>query len=357
MPHLVSFVVVNYNGAETLDPCVRSIIVQDFPRSDRSIVVVDNASTDGSLQQVETHPGIRIIRNSRNTGFAAAANQGAEAAEGEYVAFINSDAHLHRSWLKRMLDGMRKARADCVTSRIDSWDGKETQSDGAVVSFLGHCWEVPRRKKRKRPWVLFPHGAAMLMRRETFLDVGGFDPKYFAYFEDVDFGWRLNLLGHRVALVPEAVAFHQGQGAAGKISFAQRLLLYERNALMTIYKNYDEENLERILPAAILLTLGRAFARADLDPGEYELNGDSPLKPERIPRAATATLLAVEEFMERLEELQEQRAAIQEKRKRSDREILRLFGDPFRAHEMGKEYGGAFKGAVDLFGVREVFKA
>lgn len=355
-PHLASFVVVNHNGAETLEDCVRSLIVQDFSRSDRSIVIIDNGSTDSSLEPVQTHPGIHIVRNDTNEGFARAANLGALAAGGEYVAFINSDAHLDRHWLRRMVDGLRKTKADCVTSRIESWDGKETQYEGGVVSFLGHCWETPAKRKRKPHWLLFPHGAAMLMRRETFLDLGGFDPEYFAYFEDVDFGWRMNLLGHRVALVPEAVAYHKGQGTAGKISYAQRLLLYERNALMTIYKNYEKENLDRILPAAILLTLSRAFARAEFDPEKYELDGKGTVEPEEVSRLATATFMAVEEFMESLPELEERRAEVQQRRKRSDREILGLFGDPFKAHEMGKGYRRAFEGAVDLFGIREVFK-
>ena len=356
MGHLASVVVVNHNGEETLAECVRSIIIQDMPRSDREVIVIDNASDDASIEAVEQHRGIRIIHNERNIGFAPAANQGAEAAEGEFVAFVNSDARLEPRWLPKMIDGMASTKAECVTSKIASWDGKETQYEGGVVSFLGHCWEESPKPKRKGTALLFPHGAALLVRKDVFFSVGGFDPDYFAYFEDVDFGWRMNLLGHRVALVPEAVAYHKGQGTAGRISYAQRLLLYERNALMTIYKNYERANLARVLPAAILLTLSRAFARASLRPEEYGLDGDGNGQPEDLPRVATATLLAVDDFIDRLDQLEERRKAVQENRKRSDQEIFDLLGDPFRVHDMGKIYQQTFETAVDLFGIREVIQ-
>ncbi|MCZ6689423.1 MAG: glycosyltransferase family 2 protein [Planctomycetota bacterium] len=355
--YLASVVVVNYNGGDTLRACIESIITQQFARSDREVIIIDNGSRDDSLDGIRDFVGIRVIRKERNLGFAAAANLGAEVALGEHVAFINSDARLDPSWLSKMIEEMGKAKAECATSRIDSWDGTEKQYEGGVVSFGGHCWEEAFSREQTRRWILFPHGAAMLVRRDTFLDVGGFDPDYFAYFEDVDLGWRLNLLGHRVAIVPGAIAYHKGQGTAGKISYAQRLLLFERNALMTIYKNYDEENLRRVLPGAILLTLSRGFARAKLRPSEYLPGGEDEMGREEIPRPATATFLAVEEFTNRLGELEKRRRAIQDQRIVPDDEILRLFGDPFRAHEFGKTYRRVFDSTVDLFGIREVFQS
>ena len=99
----------------------------------------------------------------------------------------------------------------------------------------------------------------MLIARDAYLDAGGFDRDFFAYFEDVDLGWRLSLLGYRTVLAPAAVTYHRLHGTAGRIAFAQRLRLYERNALAMIYKNYEDESLRRVLPAAIALSLLRGL--------------------------------------------------------------------------------------------------
>src|SRR5439155_7651017 len=98
--------------------------------------------------------------------------------------------------------------------------------------------------------LLFACGGSMLVQRDVFLAVGGFDPDYFAFFEDVDLGWRLWLLGYRVTLTPSAITYHRHHGTTNVIPNHRVHVLYERNALYTIYKNYDEEHLDRILPAS-----------------------------------------------------------------------------------------------------------
>ena len=94
---------------------------------------------------------------------------------------------------------------------------------------------------------MFASGAAMVTRASTFREIGGFDERYFLFFEDVDLGWRYWLLGYRVRYVPASLVFHHHHRSVGALSRAEEDFLLERNALFTIFKNYDDANLERVL--------------------------------------------------------------------------------------------------------------
>src|SRR5262249_11470449 len=114
---------------------------------------------------------------------------------------------------------------------------------------------------------------AMLMSRKTFLDVGGFDPAYFAFYEDVDLGWRLWVLGHPVRYAPRSLVYHQGDASFAKTPSESRQLLWNRNTLFTLLKNYDDENLARFFPVALVMTLERAL---------YFLAPESAHEKERV---------------------------------------------------------------------------
>jgi hypothetical protein len=105
----------------------------------------------------------------------------------------------------------------------------------------------------------------MLIDRQVFLKVGGFDEDFFAYFEDTDLGWRLWVMGYKVAYAPRAITYHVHHAWWGKVPNAKTTVLYQRNALWTMFKNYDDETLHRILPVALLLYLRRAYLAADVD--------------------------------------------------------------------------------------------
>ena len=131
---------------------------------------------------------------------------------------------------------------------------------------------------------------------------------------------------------------------------APRLRLYERNALAMIYKNYSDETLARVVPAAIALSLARALAGIDIDPALYVL-GRRPPERADVPARAIAQLLALEDFGTRLAELSAKRQLIQARRRRSDQELLPLFGDPFRLHETGGTYEHVARTLIADFGV------
>ena len=172
----------------------------------------------------------------------------------------------------------------------------------------------------------------MLLNREAFLDVGAFDEDFFAYFEDVDLGWRLNLFGHDVVLAPRAVTYHRQHGTSSRWALTLRLRLLERNALAMIYKNYESATLARVFPAAVALSLLRGLLISGIDELKLPFSERPPTSVDVEPRLI-AHLIALEDFCRQLPELRRKRALVQQRRRRSDAELFRLFGDPFRLHE------------------------
>ncbi|HEY9766866.1 MAG TPA: glycosyltransferase family 2 protein [Chroococcales cyanobacterium] len=406
LPDSVSFLVVNCNGRPHLAALLDSISrLNDLPERSE-IWVVDNASTDGSREWLLAEwPDVRLIENSTNEGFARPNNVAARMAGGEWLCLVNNDMVLHPDWLKELFEG--KGAAACAGSTILDWDGARIDFDGGAVAFTGQGLQ-PRwgeknvcRKNvcRKTP---FACGGAMLVRRESFLEAGGFDERYFAYFEDVDLGWRLWLQGHEVVQVPGAIAYHR-HGATSRKAFAfQKKVLLERNALFTLVKNYEDENMYRILAASLLLANKRFALNSGIDRTEFEFSLSSrPFAKPSVPwerifevlkkrgftflfrkavlalaekvvarlgrlpyaeggvlidRAAYAQIVAMEEVLENLPSLMEERASIQEKRKRSDAEIFAIFGDPFHVLDASLEYRMAHEKLVRAWGIGEIFE-
>src|SRR5207248_8781200 len=109
--------------------------------------------------------------------------------------------------------------------------------------------------------VLFGTGSALFVRAGVFSALGGFDERYFMFYEDVDLGWRLNLRGWRVRYEPRSVAYHRHHASMAEVSSAREHYLLERNALATLYKNVSDDTLAKVLPAALALAVRRSTAR------------------------------------------------------------------------------------------------
>jgi GT2 family glycosyltransferase len=126
----------------------------------------------------------------------------------------------------------------------------------------------------------------MLIDRAVFLDSGGFDEDYFLFFEDVDLGWRLWVLGYRVHLVPRAVTYHRLHASTGELQDVAKRLIFQRNALFSVLKNYDERNLGRVLPATLLLTVQQVLAELEQGSAAPTTTSaeDRPVKPVTITR-------------------------------------------------------------------------
>jgi GT2 family glycosyltransferase len=225
-------------------------------------------------------------------------------------------------------------QAAAVASTILDGKGETIEFAGRGLSFLGHPVPAalagsPVRAERSR--VLYPCSSSALFRRSAFLDAGGFDGELIAFLEDVDLGWRLNILGHTVVLAPRAMTYRDAlsQSASSSWAEARRIRLLERSALAMLYKNYEAATLQRVLPAAIALCLMRGLTRSGIDTLALPLSSRPPDTVESS-RTLVAHLIALEDFGRQLPRLSRQRELVQGRRRRTDAELFELFGNPLQ---------------------------
>ena len=291
----VSLIVLNWNGRRHLEACLTSLEALDYPHDRLEIILCDNGSKDGSADYVRSRfPKVHLVALDRNYGFAEGNDRAVQQASGEWIGFLNNDMRVSPDWLTKMLAPLaEQPQIACLGSRIMNWDGSAIDFIGGGVNFEGHGFQVDHGRKTsthdQSRRVLFACGGAMLIRRDVYREVGGFDSDYFAFFEDVDLGWRLNLLGYDVWYNSLATVFHRHHGTARKIPYHKLRVLYERNALFTIYKSFDDANLAAALPVALLLTNERALRLAGIDSREFDLNGERPqllAEPVNDPQTA-----------------------------------------------------------------------
>jgi GT2 family glycosyltransferase len=257
---LVSIVVVNWNGAAVLPRCLDALAAQTL--RDFELLVVDNASSDGSADGLEARlPDARVIRLERNIGFAAANNLAARAARGSWLALVNNDAFLDPHWLEAMVAAAesRPEFSSFASRLLQASEPSRLDSAGDVYHISGLVWnrEYGRPAARaalEEEEVFSPCGAAAFYLCRAFLAAGGFDEDYFAYAEDVDLGFRMRLLGNRCLYVPTAVAYHVGSASYGpKSEFAT--YFGQRNVVWTYVKNMPGRDFWLYLPAHLLANL------------------------------------------------------------------------------------------------------
>lgn len=233
----VSVIVLNYNGRDFINACLESIEAQTF--RDFELLVVDNASVDGSWEEVqawcEAH-GHVAVRNAENLGYSEGNNVGIRRARGEYVLVLNNDTVTDPGWLAELM-AAAEARPDYAmfASQIRSFDSPEVLDTIGIIVYrdgmsrgLGRLEPADRYSEACE--VFAPSGCAGLYRRSALDMVGLFPADFFAYCEDMDLGMRIRLAGGRCWYVPTAVVYHHYSATAGKYS-PFKAYLVERNHL------------------------------------------------------------------------------------------------------------------------------
>lgn len=260
----LTIAILSWNGRKHLEICLPAVVEQRLDGWDWEVLVLDNGSSDGTVDWLKSaFPQVRLIESPVNLGFCAGNNRLVEAAEGEFVVFLNNDTRPQADWLASLSDRMASAPSDvaAVSGKIVDWSGERLDFGRGLMTFDGHAFqqdfgrplgeaEVPAADSE----LLFACGGNMIIRKQVFQEVGGFDGGYFAYLEDVDLGWRLWSAGHRVVFAPDAVVHHRSMATSQLLGNHNRGFLFERNAYLTAYKNYDAEHWPRMMPA-VLLTL------------------------------------------------------------------------------------------------------
>jgi GT2 family glycosyltransferase len=263
----VSVIVLTWNGREHLAPCLEALEGQQGVAAET--ILVDNGSTDGTVDFVRGHfPRVRLVALPKNLGFAGGNNEGARLARAPHLAFLNNDTIADPGWLRALVDGIdERSGFTLATSRIvymhdpdviDSagdgllrWGGAFKRHHGAMRDVAAQSGEV-----------FGVCGAACLLTRKVFEELGGFDEAFFASHEDVDLSYRARLLGYRCRYVAEAVVRHKGSATLGRMSPAA-VFHGQRNLEWMYLKNTPGMLLARTLPGHLVYNAAAAwhFAR------------------------------------------------------------------------------------------------
>jgi hypothetical protein len=264
MTERVAVIIVNWNGLEYLQTCLPALLAQTEIAFET--LVVDNGSTDGSVEWLQsTYPEVQLIRNSENRGFAEANNQGIRVTHGEYVVLLNNDTQPSPGWLASLVAAVE--RDDCVgmvASQIClAHTPGRLDSAGIEVDVLGMAWnrrwgEVVAAEPSDPVEVFGPSAAAALYRRKMLDEIGLFDERYFAYYEDVELAWRARRAGWRCLYVPTARVLHIHSATASRMSGfkAHQIGL---NKWRTLFRHYPFRRLWIWAPLLLLIDVASWF--------------------------------------------------------------------------------------------------
>jgi GT2 family glycosyltransferase len=257
----VTVAIPNWNGARFLASCLDSLRAQTF--GDFDVVVVDNGSTDESLDLVaRDYPEVRLVRWETNRGVAAAFNEGVRQCRGDLLALLNNDMELDPGWLEAMAAAMdADPKAGAVAAKILFIDRKTINSAGDVYRRDGvpgnrGVHEIDRGQYDRPEYVFGASGGASLFRRRLFDEIGFFDERLVSYCEDVDWAWRMQLAGYRCLYVPGAVAYHWGSATGGG---ALASYYCGRNFIRVLLKNLPSSVLRRHWGCIVWRELQLAF--------------------------------------------------------------------------------------------------
>lgn len=235
-------VIPNYNGIKYIEACIESLLAGTT--KELEVIMVDNASTDGSLELVkEKFPQIIVIENKENTGFDHAVNQGILASNTPYVILLNNDTRVELTFVHELEKVMEQdKRLFSASAKMISLHDKEKIDDaGDFYCALG--WAFARGKGQKpqlyrdKCEIFASCAGAAIYRREYFDKTGLFDENHFAYLEDIDIGYRAQLCGYRNCFAPEAVVYHAGSATSGSRYNAFKTKLAAQNSVYIVYKN------------------------------------------------------------------------------------------------------------------------
>ena len=261
----LSFIIINYNTKDLLFNCLNSISVaiEDINNLVYEIIVVDNASVDGSSEMViKTFPTVKIVQNFTNKGYAYAVNRGIESALGEYLLILNSDIIFTNNCLLPLLNySKNNPRIGIIGPQLIYPNGNLQRSYGSIPSlsqafldvfFIRFIWIQIKNilKKRlgyefdkKSKSVGYIDGASMVIRRNVIKEIGYFDERYFFYTEDVDYCLRAHKAGWDVVFVPYSQIIHvRGASSIKKDEIAFNAQLVKAN-LQFIEKHYNRINI------------------------------------------------------------------------------------------------------------------
>jgi GT2 family glycosyltransferase len=239
---LISVVILNWNGQQVVEKCLKSLQEQTYDPLE--LIVVDNASTDGSAELVKKgFPDVKVIVNKTNLGFGGGNNVGIRASQGKYIMMLNNDTSLDAKCIEELKGSLEKDRSYgvCASKILLEYEDNLIDAAGIVVCPDGLAIGRGRLEKGDRydeeVEVFFASDCACLYRREMLEDIGLYDEDFFAYADETDMGWRAQLAGWKCIYNPKAVVYHFHSASSGTYS-PFKAYLVERNRIWVAIKSF-----------------------------------------------------------------------------------------------------------------------
>ena len=251
----VSVIILNYNGrrnlGEILHRCIESVLATDYAVFD--VLFVDNGSSDDSVNYIKktfSDPRLHVIETGQNLGFAEGNNVGIRAADGKYIALLNSDTYVDKDWLKELVKAIQPSDVGAVQSKLLQMDKIDLlDCGGGFIDYYGYHFERGRGEKsftcNESDPIFYAKGAGVLFKADVLVKAGLFGSDIFMYFDETDLCWRIWLSGYKVVFSPGSVVFHKSGSTASKLQQKTRTYYYTRNHLLVLLKNYDLRNLSK----------------------------------------------------------------------------------------------------------------
>lgn len=313
----VSIVLLNYNG-QRFAYYWENLFALNYPKSRYEIIFVDNGSSDGSedlfakMAHQSPDVSVRIVKLEKNCGYSKANNIGAGKAVGDYVVLLSNDIWVSRDWLKNAIDILeldkRIGVAQSMMYMID--DPSKPDKMGNYIDVIGLNYPFQFSNETKE--VFYGEGAVMFIRRSILADTNGlFDETYFMFYEDIDFCWRARLMGYNIVVIHNSIVHHRRGGTVSGILMKMEPLYVftnTRNRLNTLLKNYSTRNVIRFIPISVA---------AELMKGSYLIISG------KVP-AGLSCYKGILSFITGLRETMRRRAAVQGKRRISDKDVMKL---------------------------------
>lgn len=266
----VSVIVINWNGGAFLGTCIEGLLREVTPSDE--VIVVDNDSSDNSVALVRSsYPGVRLVCNERNLGYAGGANAGLQAAQGDLFIFLNPDVEVHAGWLRALKDALADEKVGVAGCKLYYPGDEIIQHAGGIINLpLATADHYGYRQRDQGQWdeareVDYVTGAALATRRDVVSQIGYFDEGFFpAYYEEADYCFRARAAGYAVRYVPLATATHHEHAA-----------LRERS---DVFHRYYHQNRVRF----VLKNRGPTFFIHDFAPAESRMLTDGYSVQERM---------------------------------------------------------------------------
>ena len=316
---LVSIIILNYNAGNLLLECIESVLQTNYQKFE--IIIVDNDSKDDSIDRCkEKFRDVQIIENKKNLGYCEGNNVGIRNAKGEFIAILNPDTVVDSNWLKELIKGYEIFGGGMYQPRfLTTNNHKILQGTGNMINLFGFGFarnkgDLDEGQFNEPERIGYASGTCLFTSKKIIEELDMFDSFLFAYHDDLDLCWRAALKNIKSYYIPSSIVYHPPEGYTFKWN-SFKFYLLERNRQYCLLKHYSRKTYFKMLPALMIIEIGVFFYY---------------LKKGVLLSKFKATLSILKNF----KHINVTYKKIQNKRKISDRELIKIFEDDITIPKM-----------------------